>query len=249
VLAVGPTGSGKAALLYQGLRMLRRPRQQPVPMATIERTVRGRLDDAVRVVVSSADGVTFDIALQRLAGDGTKAFLVGEIPDLATAREAVRLTTQRRRLVLSTLHVPDAPSALQRLLWLGVPPADVGEAVALVLAPRALRRLCAHCSKPLHLPAHALQAAGFASGEIAGGLVLWEPDRQGCTFCTGGFRGRYHACELLPMTERVRGALAGADARAIRQVALEEGMKPLRRRLLDAAIAGDAWIADVDGVA
>ena len=156
ILAVGPTDSGKAALLYHGMRMLRRLRGQSVPMATIEWAMRGHLEDAARVVVSSKDGVTFDSALKRLASDGTKAFLVGEIHDFAIATEAVRLTTQRRRLILSTLHTQDAPHALERLLNLGVPAASIGESVVLVFALRAVRKLCPECRKLLRLPPHAL---------------------------------------------------------------------------------------------
>ena len=245
ILAVGPTGSGKAALLYQGMRMLRRLRGQSVPMATIEWVARGPLEDATRVVVSSKDGVTFDSALQRLASDGTKAFLVGEIHDLATAMEAMRLTTQRRRLILSTLHTQDAPHALQRLLNIGVPASSVGESVVLIFALRAMRELCPECRELLRLPPHALKVVGYADDEIAEGLTLWEPNRAGCIHCTNGFRGRHHVCQMLPMTDGIRAALVDGDVRDIRRVAADEGMKSLRRELLDAAKTGNVWIADI----
>lgn len=247
ILAVGPTNSGKAALLYHGMRMLRRLRGAPVPMATIEWVVRGRLDEATRVVVSSKDGVTFDSALKRLADDGTKAFLVGELHDGAAAMEAVRLTTERRRLILSTLHTPDAPQALQRLVNMGVPPDRIGASVVLVFALRAVRRLCTECREPLHLPPHSLAVAGYTDEEITAGLTLWRPDREGCIHCADGFRGRRFVCQMLTMTDGIRTALGDADVREIRRVATAEGMRSLRQELLDAARAGDVWIADIDG--
>ncbi|TCO43125.1 type II/IV secretion system protein [Dokdonella fugitiva] len=246
ILAVGPTNSGKAALLYHGMRMLRRLRGAHVPMATIEWVARDRLDDAMRVVVSSKDGVTFDSALKRLADDGTKAFLVGEIPDYATAMEAVRLTTQRRRLILSTVHTLDAPHALQRLRSIGVPVDGIGESVVLVFALRAVRKLCPECREPLHLPPHSLEVAGYSDDDIAEGVTLWRPNRDGCVYCTNGFRGRRFVCQMLPMTDGIRGALVDADIHAIRRTAMAEGMRSLRKELLDAARAGDVWIADVD---
>jgi type IV pilus assembly protein PilB len=245
ILAVGPTNSGKAALLYHGMRMVRRLRGQTLPMATIEWAVRGRLEDATRVVVSGKDGVTFDSALKRLANDGTKAFLVGEIPDYATAMEAVYLTMERRRIILSTLHTQDAPHALQRLVNLGVPPRSIGESVVLVFALRALRRLCPECREPLHLPPHALEAAGYSHDDIAQGLHLWEPNREGCIHCTAGFMGRRFVCQMLPMTDAIRTALVDADIRDIRRVATAEGMTSLRRELRDAAREGDIWIPDI----
>ena len=215
-------------------------------MATIEWAARGPLEDATRVVVSGKDGVTFDSALKRLASDGATAFLVGEIHDLATAQEAVRLTTQRRRLILSTLHTQDAPHALQRLLNLGIPASSIGESVVLVFALRATRKLCPECKKPLILPPHSLKVAGFADDEIAEGLTLWEPEREGCIYCENGFQGRRFVCQMLPMTDRIRSALVDADVREIRQIATDEGMKSLRRELLDAAKAGHVWIADIE---
>jgi type IV pilus assembly protein PilB len=246
ILAVGPTYSGKAALLYHGMRMLRRLRGQYVPMATVEWVVRGSLEDATRVVVSRDDGLTADSALKRLADQGTKAFLVGEIRDLAIADEAVRLTTQRRRLILSTLHTVDAPHALERLLNYGVRPEALAESVVLIFALRAFRKLCPACKKPLRLPAPSLRAAGFSEREIADSLTLWEPSREGCGECDRGFRARHHVCQMLQMTDAVRAALPEGDIREIRRVATHEGMKPLRRELLEAVKAGNVWLPDIE---
>ena len=246
ILAVGPTHAGKAALLYHGMRMLRRLRGQHVPMATVEWVIRGSLEDATRVVVSREDGITFDSALKRLADQGTKAFLIGEIHDLATADEAVRLTTQRRRLILSTLHTVDAPHALERLLNLGVPAQAVGESVVLVFALRAFRKLCPACKKPLRLPPPSLRAAGLSESEISDSLVLWEPNREGCGECQGGFQGRHYVCQMMRMTDAIRAALAEGDVREISRVATREGMKPLRSELIDAVKAGHVWLPDIE---
>jgi len=245
ILAVGPTSSGKNALLFHGMRMLNRLRGEHVPMATVEWTPRGRLDGAIRVVVSHKNGVTFGSAVKRLAADGTRAFLVGEIHDFEIAEEAVYLTTQRRRLILSTLHVEDAPCALQRLCFMGVPPEAVGESVVLVFALRAVRKLCDDCKHPICLPPPALRAAGFEDDETSDALILWEPNREGCSSCTKGFQGQYYACQMMPMSDALRATFPTAALVDIRRVAMREGMKPLRRILLDAAKAGKVWLADV----
>lgn len=245
ILAVGPSDSGKAALLYHGMRMLGRLHGEYLPMATVEWAVRGALQDATRVVVSRQDGITFDSALKRLANDGTKAFLVGEIPDFATANEVVHLTTQRRRLILSTLHVDDAPHALVRLMNLGIPPRSVGESVVLIFALRAFRKLCSECKRPLRLPEPSLRAAGFADTEISDSLILWEPNREGCAHCLKGFQGRHFVSQMLPMTDSVRAAVTDADYREISRVATRDGMNTLRREMLVAVKAGHIWLPDI----
>ncbi|HEU4665607.1 MAG TPA: ATPase, T2SS/T4P/T4SS family, partial [Dokdonella sp.] len=161
--------------------------------------------------------------------------------------EAVRLTTERRRLVLSTLHTQDAPQALQRLVNAGVPPDRIGASVVLVFALRAVRKLCTECREPLHLPPHSLAVAGYTDDEIAAGLTLWQPNREGCIHCADGFRGRRFVCQMLTMTDGLRAVLVDADIHTIQRVAMAEGMRTLRRGLLDAANAGDVWIADIGG--
>lgn len=248
ILAAGPTGSGKAALLYHGMRMLPGLRGEDIPMATIEWAIRGKLQDATQIVVSSQHGITFDSAMKRLAEQGTKAILVGEIIDLATAEEAIRLTTQRRRLILSTVHTQDAPQALARLLTLGVPIEKISESVRLVFALRAIRKLCPACKKPLRLPRASLLAAGFAADEVSDSLTLWEPDRQGCEQCENGFRGRHYVCQMMPMTDGLRAVLSSEDysIRALEKVAMQEGMRTLRQEFLDAAVAGHIRLGDAD---
>lgn len=248
ILVAGPTGSGKATLLYHGMRMLPRLRGEDIPMATVEWATRGRLDGATRIVVSSPKGVTFDSTMKRLEERGTKAILVGELHDLAAAEEAIRLTTQRRRLILSTLHTQDAPQALQRLLNLGIPGKRIAESVVLVFALRAMRKLCPACKIPVQMPRAALLAAGFADGEIPVSPIMWKPNRQGCDVCVNGFHGSHYICQMMPVTDSVRTALINevGTALELEQVALREGMKTLRQEALVAALAGHIWLADAE---
>lgn len=248
ILVAGPTGSGKAALLYHGMRMLPRLRGEDIPMATVEWVRRGGLDGATRIVVSAQNSVTFDSAMKRLAEDGAKAILVGEICDLAAAEEAIHLTTQRRRLILSTVHTIDAPQALQRLLNIGIPGTRIAESVMLVIALRAMRKLCPACKIPTQMPRAALLAAGFAEGEIPVSPIMWEPNRQGCAECVNGFQGRHYICQMMRITDDVRTALVSdaCNAREFEQAALREGMKTLRQEALVAALAGHIWLGDAE---
>lgn len=248
ILVAGPTDSGKAALLYHGMRMLPDLRGEDIPMATVEWVRRGRLDTATQIVVSSKDGITFDSAMKRLADQGVKAMLVGEMHDLAAAEEAIRLTTQRRRLILSTVHTWDAPQALQRLLNLGVPGKEIAASARLVFSLRAIRKLCTTCKKPIQMPRASLIAAGFEADKAPDSLTLWEPNRQGCDRCTNGFHGRHYVCQMMLMTDEMRSALnnGAVEYREMEQIALRGGMETLQQKFLHAAIAGHIRLGDAE---
>jgi general secretion pathway protein E len=221
LLATGPTGSGKTTTLYAALVEIRTGREKIV---TVEDPVEYALDGITQVPVNRKAGVTFASALRSILRQDPDVMLVGEMRDVETAQICVQAALTGH-LVLSTLHTNDAPSALVRLVDLEVEPYLVASTVEGVLAQRLVRRNCLHCleHRAPDLPiAREMEAAGFPAETIG--------RSQGCTLCRNtGFRGRTGIYELLMVTDELRTQLLRRDgARALRQLALEQGMRPLR---------------------
>jgi type IV pilus assembly protein PilB len=203
ILVTGPTGSGKTSTLYAALNFLA---AETTNIVTIEDPVEYRLAGINQVAVSDRAGLTFATGLRSILRQDPNVVMVGEIRDLEAAQIAFQ-AAQTGHLVLSTLHTNDAPSAVTRLVDLGVPAYLVASSVIAVQAQRLVRRLCS-CKKVL--------PDGTA-----------EPN--GCEACRfGGYRGRMAVHELMRLTPRVRTALLShGSSDFLRQVARASGMRTM----------------------
>lgn len=221
VLATGPTGSGKTTTLYAALDHIRTGTEK---ILTVEDPVEYELDGVPQVAVNERVGLTFASALRSLLRQDPDIMLVGEIRDPETAEIATHAALTGH-LVLSTLHTNDAPSALTRLLDLGVPAYLVGSTVEGVLAQRLVRRVCGACARP-----------GRPDAMVAAALGLEDPLHPvmvgtGCDDCRGtGFRGRTGIYELFEVDDEIRSEVQSQrGTRHLRALALERGMLSLRQ--------------------
>ena len=218
VLSTGPTGSGKTTTLYAAIDQIRTGREK---ILTVEDPVEYELAGVPQVPVHEKVGLTFATALRSLLRQDPDVLLVGEIRDEDTAEIATHAALTGH-LVLSTLHTNDAPSALVRLLDLGLAPYLVASTVEAVLAQRLVRRICPAC----------------------GGKA------EGCEACRAtGFHGRTGIYELLVMTDELRRALPQhRGAGELRALAIASGMQTLRDDGLRLVSAGITTLAEVDRV-
>jgi len=227
VLVTGPTGSGKTTTLYSTLKTLATPE---VNVCTIEDPIEmvepafNQMQVVQSIELGFADGVR---ALMRQDPD---IIMVGEIRDLETAEMAVQAALTGH-LVLSTLHTNDAPSAVARLLELGVPPYLLNATLNGVMAQRLVRTLCPHCKQKVELQRDADQTAWealVAPWKSKHPARLYKP--VGCLECRmTGFMGRIGVYETLLFTHAIKHLVnANADLAALREQAFKEGMKPLR---------------------
>ena len=241
ILVVGPTGSGKSTTLYATVNILNKPE---VNIITVEDPVEYRLPGVNQVQTHQKAGLTFAAALRSILRSDPDIVLIGEIRDHETAQIAVE-SALTGHLVLTTLHTNDAPSAITRLIEMGIEPFLVGSAIDCVLAQRLARRLCPKC-KELFQPTRAMLESA--------GLVL-PPDQEvpqiyravGCSVCARtGYKGRVALHEVLPVTERIeRLAVERASSAAIAAAAREEGMQTLRQDGLAKVLAGVTSLDEV----
>lgn len=214
-LVTGPTGSGKTTSLYAALRELNRP---DVKIITAEDPVEYQLKGVNQVQVKHQIGLDFARILRAMLRQAPNIILVGEIRDKETAEIAVQAALTGH-LVFSTLHTNDAPSALTRLIDMGVKPFLVAASIQAVMAQRLLRHLCPKCKKPYEPEDSELRAVGLTRDRIAG-KTIYQPD--GCPACDmTGFRGRKGVFELMEMDAGLRDVVfRGGSARQLRERAL-----------------------------
>ncbi|MBV8030942.1 MAG: type II/IV secretion system protein, partial [Betaproteobacteria bacterium] len=227
VLVTGPTGSGKTTTLYSTLKTLATPE---VNVCTIE--------DPIEMVEGSFNQMQVQHQIELGFADGVRALMrqdpdiimVGEIRDLETAEMAVQAALTGH-LVLSTLHTNDAPSAIARLLELGIPSYLLNATLNGVMAQRLVRTLCTHCKEKTELHRHEDEAAWDAL------VSPWKSNRPGrvfkpvgCLECRmTGYSGRVGVYEVLLCSSEIKKIVNDkADLAAIREQAFKEGMKPLR---------------------
>lgn len=226
VLVTGPTGSGKTVSLYTCLNILNEP---GVNISTAEDPAEIPLAGINQVNVNDKQGLTFSAALKSFLRQDPDIIMIGEIRDLETAEMAIQAALTGH-LVLSTLHTNDAPSAVTRLLDLGVAAYLISSTLLGVMAQRLVRTLCPHCK----------QSAPISESErqVWRSLVHpWKANEPtqlhhavGCLECRmTGYSGRVGVYEILLNTPSVRGQIRpGAEIPRLREQAFREGMRPLR---------------------
>jgi type IV pilus assembly protein PilB len=239
VLATGPTGAGKSTTLYAAL-MAVRTREKSI--VTIEDPVEFQLEGIKQVQVNDKTGLTFATGLRSMMRADPDIMMVGEIRDRDSARIGIEAALTGH-LVLSTLHTNDAPTAVTRLIEMGVEPYLVASAVECVVAQRLARRLCDSCKQAVTVPAAAL---GMREDEVpSDGFRIFEP--AGCGRCgKTGYRGRLGVFEVMLVTERIRSLIMQrADADSIGDAAVAEGMIRLRDDAMEKVKAGETSIAEI----
>jgi type IV pilus assembly protein PilB len=241
VLVTGPTGSGKSTTLYATLTEISTPE---VNIITVEDPVEYRLAGVNQVQVNHKAGLTFAAVLPAILRSDPDVVLIGEIRDRATAQLAIEAALTGH-LVLSTLHTNDAPSAITRLIEMGIEPFLVGSSLDCVLAQRLARRLCEWCKEPYAPSEEDLEAIQWPRASVEVPEKLWRP--VGCRACgQTGYRGRVAVNEVMPVSEEIeRLAVTHGSATDVRRVAIAEGMITLREDGLRKTAAGLTTVEEI----
>ncbi|MEK6644789.1 MAG: ATPase, T2SS/T4P/T4SS family [Planctomycetota bacterium] len=240
IINTGPTGSGKTTTLYACLNTLNDP---TVKILTAEDPVEYDIDGIIQVQVNVDTGLTFSRALRSFLRQDPDVILVGEIRDLETAQIAIQASLTGH-LVFSTLHTNDAPSAVARLLDLGVEPFLITATFEAVIAQRLARRLCKQCKKAHKPTEEQLMELQLRPDDVADKIFYVG---EGCDACNGtGYRGRVGIFEIMVFTDEIRDmVMNGASTGILRQAALKNGMRTLRENGLLAAYDGVTSIEEI----
>jgi type IV pilus assembly protein PilB len=236
VLVTGPTGSGKSTTLYAALGAVNDGSRS---ILTIEDPVESRIAGVKQMQVAPKAGMTFAGGLRAMLRADPDVIMVGEIRDRETAHIAVEAALTGH-LVLSTLHTRDAPSALGRLMDMGIEPFLISSAIDCVVAQRLVRVLCPHCKQPSKAPESLLAEYGLYESEA------FEP--VGCTRCAStGYRGRMGIYEVMSVTEEIRAlVLRNGSVDEIAATAVGQGMRRMREDGIAKVRAGQTSIAEIE---
>jgi type IV pilus assembly protein PilB len=236
VLITGPTGSGKSTSLYGVINYLKKP---GLNISTIEDPIEYNITGVNQTQVNTLTGVTFASSLRTLLRQDPDIIMVGEMRDQETGEIAVR-SSLTGHLVLSTLHTNDAPSAITRLVDMGIEPYLVASSLTMIVAQRLVRKICEHCSCEEQVPENIRQSIGLASETpVFKGL--------GCSACGfTGYKGRTGIFEVLPISEPIRALIKEkAYASEIRSQAITEGLVSLRDHALNKLQQGITSLEEV----
>ena len=241
ILVTGPTGSGKSTTMYSTLNILN---QEDRNIITVEDPVEYRLAGVNQIQVNPKAGLTFASALRSILRADPDIVLVGEIRDRETAMIAIEAALTGH-LVLSSLHTNDAPSAITRLVEMGVETFLVASAIDCVVAQRLARKLCDRCKQPYTPDQKELEIAGYPEETWADIGELHRP--VGCPACSNtGYRGRIGLYEVMQMNEEIeRLTVERASADAITVAAAAQGMVSLRTDGLEKVRLGVTSIEEV----
>lgn len=237
VIVTGPTGSGKTTTLYAALSELNR---REVNVITVEDPVEYQLKGINQVQVNTKVGLTFAATLRSILRCDPDIVMIGEIRDPESAKMAIE-SALTGHLVLCTLHTNDAPSAITRMVEMGIEAFLIASAVDSVVSQRLARRLCTRCKEKTTYKTEYLEEIGFLSEDDETAMTLYKAKPGGCPFCNGtGFRGRVGLYEVLSVDEDIEKLVVTmATAHTIGMAARENGMRTLRQ---------DGWVKVKRGV-
>ena len=245
ILVTGPTGSGKTTTLYSSLKQVAKPE---VNVCTVEDPIEMVEPSFNQMQVQHALGVDFASGIRTLMRQDPDVIMVGEIRDLETAEMAIQAALTGH-LVFSTLHTNDAPSAITRMLDLGVPSYLLQSTLLGVMAQRLVRTLCEHCKEQSELDESAWEmlVSPWKASLPTGTTYV----SKGCLECRmTGYMGRMGLYEMMVMTPDLRKAVSEeTDLDTLRDRAFREGMKPLRISGAMKIAAGVTTIDEVMNVA
>jgi type IV pilus assembly protein PilB len=233
LLVTGPTGSGKTSTLYACLNYINKPDRKII---TVEEPVEYQMNGINQVQVNSDIGMTFPAALRSILRQAPNIIMIGEIRDLETASIAINASLTGH-LVFSTLHTNDAPSAVARLIDIGVQPFLVASSVRAIMAQRLVRRLCSDCKLPGELSETELRALNLEPSQPSEAHVMVP---VGCEECRHtGYMGRIGIFEIFEIDDEVRHIITQPQSTlSLRKRARELGMRTLREDGVRKVLAG-----------
>ncbi|GAB6078818.1 GspE/PulE family protein [Hydrogenobaculum acidophilum] len=219
ILVVGPTGSGKTTTLYSILQELNK---EEVNIVTAEDPVEINIPGLNQVQIDEKVGRTFEAVLRSFLRQDPDIMLIGEIRDAITAEIAVK-SSLTGHLVLSTLHVNDAPSTIARLMDMGIEPFLISSSLLAISAQRLVRKLCPYCKIPYEPTREKREYYKITE------KVIYKANQEGCPKCNHlGYKGRTVIAELLFVDNEIREAISQRKTtEEIRQLAIKKGMKTL----------------------
>lgn len=238
ILVTGPTGSGKTTTLYGALDKINFPDKKII---TVEDPVEYQLKGVNQIQVKPQIGLNFANTLRHIVRQDPDIIMIGEIRDLETAEIAIQ-SALTGHLVFSTLHTNDAPSAITRLIDMGVENFLLSSTIRGILAQRLVRVICPSCKEEDHTTAAKEELSTLGIGED---VTLYKG--KGCELCTfTGYYGRNGIFELLMVDDRMRSlVLKGADANQLRDAARQGGMRTLFEDGAEKIRAGITTLSEV----
>jgi general secretion pathway protein E/type IV pilus assembly protein PilB len=233
LLVTGPTGSGKTTTLYSCLHFINRPDRKII---TVEDPVEYILAGINQVQVNETVGLTFAMALRSILRQAPNIVMIGEIRDLETASIAINASLTGH-LVFSTLHTNDAPSAVTRLMDIGVKPFLVASSTRCLMAQRLVRKICKKCAQPYQPTEGEMRALSLTTENMQNATLM---KGRGCNDCSNtGCRGRFGIFEIFVIDDETRKLIYDkATASVLRAHAREMGMRTLREDGIRKVLAG-----------
>jgi len=233
LLVTGPTGSGKTTTLYSCLHFINRPDRKII---TVEDPVEYILAGINQVQVSETIGLTFAAALRSILRQAPNVIMIGEIRDLETASIAINASLTGH-LVFSTLHTNDAPSAVTRLIDIGVKPFLVASSTRCLMAQRLVRKICKKCGEPYEATEQEMRALNLTPDSLKGATLM---KGRGCANCSNtGNRGRMGIFEIFMIDDEARKLIYDkVSSSVLRARAREMGMRTLREDGIRKVLAG-----------
>ena len=240
VLVTGPTGSGKTTTLYA---MLGEANDPGVKIITVEDPVEYDIEGIVQVPINDEIDVTYARVLRTVLRQDPDKILVGEIRDAETAHVAVEASLTGH-LVFATVHTNDAPSAVTRLVDMGVEPFLITATLEAVIAQRLVRRICPDCRETYRADEETLREFGPQAELLRGHDLAFG---RGCDRCFHtGYRGRTAICEIMPVTDAIRRAILESSSTAsVRDEGRRAGMRTLRESGLRAVREGVTTVEEI----
>lgn len=238
ILLTGPTGSGKSTTLYTALKEVMR---DDINIVTAENPVEMIIPNITQVEVNPKAGLTFASVLRSILRQDPDIVMIGEIRDLETAEIATACAITGH-LVFSTLHTYDAPSAIIRLVDMGIQQYMVTSAILGVISQRLVRKLCPQCKEAYWASESELKILGIDSKEP---VKLYRP--RGCSMCNNkGYKGRTAIHEIMPVTENIKRCVHNNDSVVdVRNEAIKEGMITLDENMKRIVLEGTTSINEL----
>ncbi len=240
LLVTGPTGSGKTTTLYSCLNYVNKPDRKII---TVEDPIEYQMPGINQVPVRKRIGMTFAAALKAMLRQAPNIIMVGEIRDRETAEIAINASLTGH-MVLSTLHTNDAPSAVTRLVDIGVKPYLVATSLRASMAQRLVRRICPDCKQPHEPTRRELAAIGLDRESIRDARFM---KGAGCPKCHNqGVKGRFGIFEIFQVNEEIEKMIyTGGSAAQMRSIAKELGMRTMREDGVRKVLAGQTSVEEV----
>jgi len=242
IVLTGPTSCGKSTTLYAALKAINTPERN---ILTIEDPVEYEAEGINQVQIHEEIGLTFPKALRAFLRQDPDIIMVGEMRDLETADIGIKAALTGH-LLFTTLHTNNAPAAISRLINMGIEPFLIADALTFVGAQRLMRRVCKNCRTPFKPSRELLKSLNINSSNEQ---IFYKA--KGCELCNHtGYRGRMAVMEALEIDDNIRELIIRkAPESEIREVAINNGMVPLRENALTKVLRGESTLEEMARVA